>query len=436
MDASCRRPRWFRLLALLGVVALAAVACNGDDDGGGDGDDGGEEQPEEIDFTAGLTGEPVKVGHIVEASNTALANPDIVQGANAAALLVNENGGIQGRPVEIVECDTANDPNTAAECGRQMVAEGVVALTGVLSVHADQFMPLMEQEQIPSIAHVSAGVPGFTSPASFPLAGGIVSSAPSIAQGLAEQGATAIGLVRPDLAAGAAVRSFVEPGVENEGVPVTSDVAVPEASADLAPFVQAALEGGADSIEVLLSGLDATNFVIAARQADPDILLGSISTDLAGLQDALGEEIAGIVTTGSSTCAFDSPACQQADEALEAAGYDPEEASLNRISSYSGVITLAKVAEDLPEVTAPAVFAALNELDGLDIGLYPPIQFLEAPGDLPRIFNLCAVPQEYDEEGNTEPLLDTLIDPNTDEPCEWTGDAVELGSGSPPAPEE
>ncbi len=433
MGRTLARSRWLRIVALLGALALVAVACgndSGDDSGGGGG------QPEEIDFTAGLTGEPIKVGHIVEASNTAIANPDIVQGAQAAALLVNQNGGIQGRPVEIVACDTTNDPNTAAECGRQMVDEGVVALTGVLSVHADQFMPLMEQEQIPSIAHVPAGVPGFTSPAAFPLSGGIVASAPSIAQGLAEQGATGIGLVRPDLAAGAAVKGLVEPGTANEGVPITSDVPVPESSADTAPFVEAALEGGADAIEVLLSGLDATNFIIAARQSDPDILLGTLSSDIQGLQDALGADIAGILTTESSTCPFDTPACQQYDQALEDAGFDPEMAALDRITAYAGVIVLAKVAQDLPEVTAPAVWGALNQLDGLDIGLYPPLQFLEPAGALPRIFNLCAVALKYDEEANTEPLSDTLVDPNTDEPCEWTGDAVELGSGSAPAPEE
>lgn len=432
----CDRARGFRLVAVLGVVALLAVACNGDDDdGGGDGADGGEEQPEEIDFTAGLTGEPVKVGTIYEGSNTVLANPEIPDGAMAGALFVNENGGIDGRPVEIVACDTGDDPNAAAECGRQMVEEGVVALTGVLSVHASEFMPLMEAEQIPSMAHVPAGVPGFTSPAAFPFSGGIVSSAPIIAQGLVEQGATSIGLARPDLAAGAAVAGLIEPGLENEGVPIANDVAVPEASADMAPFVEATLENDADAIEVLLSGVDATNFIIAARQADPEVRLGTLSTDIQGLRDALGSDLEGIVTTSSTTCEFDTPACEQADEAIEAAGFDPEEAALNRLTAYTGVVALAEIAGDLPELTAPALFAALNELDGLDIGIYPPLQFIEPAGALPRIFNLCGVPLEYDDEANTTPMFDSLYNPVDDVDCEWTGDAVELGDGSEPAEE-
>ncbi len=423
------------MLVLFGVLALFGTACGNDSGDAGGGDDGGG-QSAEIDFTAGLTGEPVKVGTIYEGSNTVLANPEIPDGAMAGALLVNQNGGIDGRPVEIVACDTADDPNQAAECGRQMVDEGVVALTGVLSVHASEFMPLMEQEQIPSIAHVSAGVPGFTSPAAFPLGGGIVSSAPNIAQGLVEQGATAIGLVRPDLAAGAAIKGLIEPGTANEGVPIVNDVPVPESSADMAPFVEAALGNGADAIEVLLSGLDATNFIIAARQADPNVRLGTLSTDIQGLRDALGGDLEGIITSSSTTCSFDTPACQQADEAIADAGFDPEEAALNRITAYAGVVVLAKVAEDLPELTAPAVWAALNELDGLDIGTYPPLQFLEPAGSLPRIFSVCAVPLEYDAEANTSPLFDTLYNSIDDVDCEWTGDAVEFGSSSTPAPEE
>ncbi len=430
---------WVRLAALLAALMLVSVACGNDDDAGG-GDDGGngdgEEQPEEIDFTAGLTGEPVKVGTIYEGSNTVLANVEIPDGAMAGALFVNQNGGIDGRPVEIVACDTGDDPNAAAECGRQMVDEGVVALTGVLSVHATEFMPLMEEEQIPSIAHVPAGVPGFTNPAAFPLSGGIVSSAPNIAQGLVEQGATSIGLARPDLAAGGIIQGLIEPGLANEDVPIANDVAVPESSADMAPFVEATLAGDADAIEVLLSGLDATNFIIAARQADPEVLLGTLSTDIQGLIDALGSDLEGIVTSSSTTCSFDTPACEQADEAIEAAGFDPEEAALNRITAYAGVVVVAKVAEDLADLTAPAVFAALNELDGLDIGIYPPIQFLEPPGDLPRIFNLCSVPLEYDDQGETTPMFDSLYDSVDDVDCEWTGDAVELGSDSAPAPEE
>ncbi len=426
------RARWLRVLALLGTLMLVASACGNDDSGEGANDGGGSE---EIDFTAGLTGESVKVGVIVEESGTALANPEIPEGAQAAQLLVNEAGGIQGRPVEVLVCDTANDPNQAAQCGRDMVDEGVVALSGVLSVHADQFMPLMEQEQIPSIAHIPAGVPGFTSPAAFPFIGGAVTTVGGVAQGLAELGAKRIAVARPDIAAGAALPGFLESALENEDVEVVNDVAVPEGTADAAPFVEAALKNDADAIAVFLSGIDATNFIIAARQAEPDLLVGSFSTDIAGLTEALGKDLSGIVTSTSSNCPFDTAGCNQYEDAMKHAGFD--ETGGSRILAYSGVIALAVLAEDLPEITGPAVFQKLNQTTDLGLGTYPPLQFVEGGVlGLPRIFNPCIVPEVYDENAEAQPLSDTLIDPFDDVACADSSDAVQLGSDTSSASEE
>ncbi|MFZ0014112.1 MAG: ABC transporter substrate-binding protein, partial [Acidimicrobiia bacterium] len=317
---------WIRVVAVVAALMLVAVACDSDSDSSDDDDSGdnGDEMvdPADVDFTAGLTGDPVKIGVILEETGGALANPEIPEGAKSAQLLVNEAGGIQGRPVEIITCDTANDPNTAAECGRQMVDEGVVALSGVLSVHAGEFMPLMEENKIPSVAHTLAGVPGFTSPASFPVIGGIVATAPSVAVGVVESGATKVSTPRPDLAAGAAIPTFVTPALEAFDATYGNDVPVPELAPDMATYVQASLDGGADGIAVFLSGQDATNFVITARQSEPDIPLGTFTTDATAFREALGPDLAGIVTSSSSTCPFDSDACQQFEDSMAAAGFE------------------------------------------------------------------------------------------------------------------
>ncbi len=102
------------------------------------------------------TGDPVKVMVIYEKS-AGVASPEIPDGAIAAAKALNKKKGIGGRPVKVLTCDTNNDPNTAAECGRKAVDAGVVALVGVLTPHSASFMPLMEQNKIPSIGVVAAG---------------------------------------------------------------------------------------------------------------------------------------------------------------------------------------------------------------------------------------------------------------------------------------
>src|SRR3990172_8866478 len=94
------------------------------------------------------TGDPVKVMVIYEKS-AGLPNPEIPDGAKAAAKALNKKNGVGGSPVKVLVCDTNNDPNTAAECGRTAVDEGVVALIGVLTPHSAGFMPLMEENKIP-----------------------------------------------------------------------------------------------------------------------------------------------------------------------------------------------------------------------------------------------------------------------------------------------
>src|SRR5690554_3364485 len=87
------------------------------------------------------TGEPIKV-MVIHEKSAGVANPEIPEGAQAAARAMNKKGGIGGRPVRVLVCDTENDPNKATECGRRAVDEGVVALIGVLTPHSAGFMPL------------------------------------------------------------------------------------------------------------------------------------------------------------------------------------------------------------------------------------------------------------------------------------------------------
>ncbi len=50
--------------------------------------------------------------------------------AKLAEKFINDNGGINGRPLEVTNCDTKGDPNEAANCGRQAVEEGMVDVPG------------------------------------------------------------------------------------------------------------------------------------------------------------------------------------------------------------------------------------------------------------------------------------------------------------------
>jgi len=132
------------------------------------------------------------------------SSPEVPEGAIAAAKAINGAGGIQGRPVEIISCDTKADASKAADCGRQAVRKSVVAMVGDLTIFGAQFMPLLAQHKIPSIGLEPATAADFSSPASFPVAGGFPVIIAGLAEALAQSGSKTIAIARQDVTEAAA----------------------------------------------------------------------------------------------------------------------------------------------------------------------------------------------------------------------------------------
>lgn len=409
------RNRGVRVFALVGVLALFAAAC-GDDSGGSSGDDGGAQS--ERDCQPEPAGQPVKLMVIFEGS-AGVAQPEQSKGALAAAQGINCRGGIDGRPVEVIECDTGNDPNTAAECGRQAVDEQVVALVGNFSIHSGEFLPLMAENQIPSIGLNPATAADFTSEASFPITGGAVSTFGTLPVALADQGYENIALARIDLAEAAALSSFSNSALETVGLQLVRDVPVPEGAPDMASFVAAATKGDVDAVVVGMAAQDATNFVITARQNNPDVALAVIATEQGAVIDALGDAANGLITSGTLyPIGTDTEAVKTLAEDMEAAGYDPANSL-----SYASTIVVQMLADQIDgELTHTSLWQKLPTVTDLDTGLLPPIQFAEGGqgGGIPRIFNPCEIAFELTVSGDTfesAPVWDSFRNPYTGEDC-------------------
>jgi branched-chain amino acid transport system substrate-binding protein len=142
------RSRHILMLAALTVgFALFVAACGDDDDdggggGGGGGDNGG--------FAGGETktaaskcglgngekasGEPIKLGAI----NTKQPGTDfteIAKTAEAYFKCVNDNGGINGRPVQLIQETEQTDPAQAAAAAKKLVeTEKVLGIVGSTSI--------------------------------------------------------------------------------------------------------------------------------------------------------------------------------------------------------------------------------------------------------------------------------------------------------------
>lgn len=424
------RHRRFVALALAATLTFVAAACGDDSDSdsaattGGGSDTTGAATTGGADTTGGgeattttveLTGPPVKIMVMFEGSG-AVATPEVPEGAKAAAQQINAAGGIDGSPIELVECDLKNDPNAARECGNQAVSEGVVAVVGPVSANAGEYFPILEGAQIPVVGNVPAAAADFTSPASFPLYGGIVSASGGLANVLVtEAGAKTISLARIDLAAASAIGIFANQALSPQGLAVKNDVSIPIGAPDMATYVASVMQGGTDGVLVGLSGQDATNFIISLKQTNPDVPISATTTDFAGVIDALGDLSDGIyVTTFFDTPTTNPDAYTRFTDALEAAGF--KEFSGFRNNSYSAVQVVAQVIEPLAEKTSAALYAALPTVTDLKVDLLPPLQFTTPAGAIPRVFNVCGLWQQLDG-GEFTTLTDTFIDMFTGKPC-------------------
>ena len=81
------------------------------------------------------TGDPIKIGTLIDTTgDLAIFGPQIVLATDLAALLINEAGGIDGRPVELIHRDSGTSPQIATDAASALVnVDGVEAIVGSLS---------------------------------------------------------------------------------------------------------------------------------------------------------------------------------------------------------------------------------------------------------------------------------------------------------------
>ena len=412
-----RRRSLFSILLVAALAAAGLAACSDDDDNGDDNGDDAAPAPE-------LTGPPIKIMTIGEIS-AGVATPELPDGIEAAVQGINARGGINGSPVEFEACDTNDDPNTAAECGRKAVDDGVAAVVGGLTVHGSEFLPLLAENEIPVIGNVLASAADFTSPASFPVYGGIISASASLPYALAESGYERIATARIDLAEGAVIPLFGNAALANVDLEYVADVPIPANAPDMATYVAQIEAADADAVVVAVPGQDSLNFLTEILELNPEIGAALVTTSVTEVREALGDEVADRLVYSDSFVTDDtdpdSEAYQQYLDDMDAADFD--EVGDFRNDMYAATMVFYEVASTLPagEVTAANMWAALPTQTDVRTGLTPPIDFsqtLEIPGspipDL-RVFNVCTLIAV--EEDGVAVLQPNFIDAFTGEDC-------------------
>lgn len=398
--------RTIRILAGAAILSIALSACStANTDSGVDGS--------ASDPLGGLDGEPIVVMTIGNWTQPQIgtSNPEFPAGAQAAAAAANANGGIGGRPIDLIVCSDELSADTARQCAQEAVDKGAVAVVGLQTTNEVTILPILEAAGIPAIGVSPFTDVALTSPVSFPDTSGFVGQTLGMGLQLAEAGAEKVTAIVPGGLGGIAteVGDAVGIGAESAGAEYTG--LVPAKSADLGPTVASATEGGAS-----VAGFagDQAAFISSMRSLAPD---SKISTFPFNLTDSViasaGAAAEGVMgVDGIVPPSADTAGTKQYRDEL-AAFDDSLPTSTTGLHEWLAMWTFSRVVAELETIDAASVLAAMGEVTDLEMGgITPPYTTVSTNSAYPRMFNSSVVFQKV--EDGTLVLQDATDDPFVD----------------------
>lgn len=343
----------------------------------------------------------IKIGTYapVADNSSGVSYPQIPAAVKAAVRAINKDGGFGGAKGEVVFCDTKEDPNGAAACGRQFVEEGVVAVVGGFTTQGPSLVPVLEDAGIPNIGMVAVNAEDSLSPISYPLDGTLLVF-PTQALQLGRSGAKKVYVARADIPAAAVVPSFIRAAAKKAGIEVTDVGSAPLGTPDLTPYASAAQASDADAVELVFPDTDAVKFILAAQEIgfEPQFSYQEGGFTPEELKQ-LGKRANGMVTPGpfppvSAAKQFRELKHFMRDMKAQFKtgddGADPKYYGSTSIRPWLAVQALRKVIETpaASPITPATVTAGLNAAQNLDLGLIPPWTPSSGPIPIfPRVSN-------------------------------------------------
>jgi branched-chain amino acid transport system substrate-binding protein len=374
--------RTHRSAALLAALTLLLAAC------GGSGADGGAAAGADSADTeaAEASGEPIVIGAIFDLSGaTADVGTPFADGAKAYFEWVNSTGGIEGRPVELLNADYAYDVATAEQLYSQYVADGAVAFSGWGTGDTEALRTRVTSDEVPfvSASYSEELTDAAETPYNFVVA---LSYSDQMRVALrhisdAAGGHAEVAVFHHDSPFGESPLEDGETYIEEQGLDIGYRAyAMPAEATDyIGQLTQAEQQGAQYAIVQNVSSPAAT---LARNIAEQGLDMTVVCLNWCG--DELFVELAGDAAEGTLGVLPWTPPAQADDlgpagEYLEEQGTSPEEAGLHFTQGWNQVSVIGeairKVITDGQEVTGPNIKTALEEMEPYDTPVSEPIDF-------------------------------------------------------------
>jgi branched-chain amino acid transport system substrate-binding protein len=306
-------------------------------------------------------GETIRIGHINQEDVPIGSFPEVRLGAETAVGFINaELGGVDGRPVELVECIANFSVEGSQKCAQDMVQAGVVAVTGGLDITSNGSIPVLEQNGIPYVGGIPVNYDEMQSPISFQFSGGSPGAMTAFAEDAIERGYDRVAVVYADFGpVESAARHYAVRVLESAGIDVDV-ISYPLLANDLLPVMTEA--GAHDPDAIFMFAADAA-CVRAMRTRvdlaiDADLYMVGSCADPTILEEA-GPAADGLVFNIEGPLDMDTGTVDGAMYFEASRRYGPEgyEAQSAGTVSFRAVMNLWSVLDELagddPDAIAP-----------------------------------------------------------------------------------
>jgi ABC-type branched-subunit amino acid transport system substrate-binding protein len=364
-----RRPHGV-LAIVVAALALVLAAC-----GGGAPQSGG----------AGDSGSgPIKIGAWIPLTGAqAASGVPQMEGAKAYFGWLNDNGGINGRPVDWIVKDNAYDPQQTVQAARSLIGQDkVVAIVNANGVAPSEaaFPFVLQQSQIPIVNHYG-GIAAWYDPAR-PLLFGTQTlyedQAAAMAQWAVQSGARKLVVVHDDPKAFADVAAQIGPAAsrENPGATTTA-VPVKLGTTDFAPAVSQVKTLGGDAVMLILPAPEAAAYLKAAKLQGVTLpTYGYSPTASSTTRTLAGDAAEGFHAVSLVRAPSDqSPEMQRFRDVM--AKYAPSQpADFSTLLGYANAAVFAEVAKTIKgPITSESIAQAYRTASNVTTGVAPPMSF-------------------------------------------------------------
>lgn len=326
-----------------------------------------------------LSTEPLFIHHIGPLSGNGGAaepNREFISGAQLAFYRVNENGGIDGRPVEMELLDDEQDAGRTGKLFREVAATGKMLTLFMprTSPSIRAAMAIAEETSIPIVAPQTGGS-FITEPSRrtvFAVRASYRNEIATAVQHFHTTGLRRFAMLNEDGPFGEDVKAGLEQAMAQLKLAKASVHTVSNNVADMPSATYAAsMQGSPDVVFLCIGAEPAAQYIRTARSQGKHARFVSLSnTSTAGFIKALGPDGRGVMVTQVMPPPHASKYAIS-KEFLAAAASGGNVVSHGALQGYiSAKVLIAGLRRASPAISAASLIRALDTLENLDLGGY------------------------------------------------------------------